>query len=944
MRISRKILTKFKVRFEEYGEESSRDDFKGELNYEAGKLFFATLIAMVAWLPYIQNDRLLHQFPDFAVVIRIGLSVLSACLIGLKLFTKRFRRRPDILMGIMFGYLYVGTTLIAATAGEHTDAYISGLCIVFMISIFAPFLLKLKILAISFSFILFFIAGNFANLDFSDTSLHYSINELFTASLLSILIAGIMHIIKYTSWEQRKKLNELLNQNRGLVTQAENALNAKSNFLAKMSHEIRTPMNAIVGMAELALREKKTPTIKEHVLIIKQAGANLLSIINDILDFSKIESGKLELVNSEYLFSSLINDVINIIRMRVVDSRLRFVVNIDSKIPNSLIGDETRIRQVLLNLLSNAVKYTRGGFISLSVNGEILNEDTVNLTIDIADSGKGIKPEDIEKLFGDFIQVDMSSNKGIEGTGLGLAITRALVKEMGGKISLVSEYGKGSIFTVVLPQETHSYKPLAAVENPNEKSVLIYERREIYAESMFCNIDNLGVSCTRVKTEEELLKAMKAKDYNFIFVAYLLLENVRRALSELGSKAQIVAITGYGNPIAEEDFSILTMPVNSISVANILNGISDAFSFSYSVNKSFTARFNAPTARILVVDDISTNLQVAEGLLLPYKMKIDTCLSGEEAIRMVKKNRYDLVFMDHMMPDMDGVETTKYIRELGVEDKDDLEELHYQTLPIVALTANAVSGVKEMFLSNGFNDFISKPIDTIKLNSILEKWLPKEKQEKAREDVKTDDEEELGSDIRIDGIDVKKGVSMTGGAKNYLRTLAVFHKDGLRKIEEIKKCLATDNYPLYTTYVHALKSASANIGANELSEIAKQLEMAGKQEDFKYIRSHNAQLIMSLQVLLEDINTVVLSNSEGEKKSVDTNTLKGKLGELKEAFDTLDPDAIDIAVNALQEFSQMPDVENILQNTLMGEYDKAVSTIEDMLRNNFPAQNDIGQS
>jgi CheY-like chemotaxis protein len=690
-------------------------------------------------------------------------------------------------------------------------------------------------------------------------------------------------------------------------------------------------MNAIIGMTELALRENISNTAHQHIITIRQSSMNLLSIINDILDFSKIESGKLEIVDADYLFSSLINDVINIIRMRLVDSQVKFAVNIDSNIPNILIGDEVRIRQALLNILTNAVKYTEKGYVSLNVSGKITDEKNITLTMEVADSGKGMKDDDVAKLFGDFVQVDVASNKGIEGTGLGLAITNSIVKAAGGEILVSTKYGKGSTFTIVLPQKIGSDEKLADVLNKEEKSVLIWEPREIYADSIARTMDNLGVEYALVSTETEFCEKMSEKTYAFVFIAAALYANVKEVFQKFESKTKLVLLVEFGETFAEKGANNIVMPLYSISAANILNGVRE--DFSYAEHIEFTG-FSAPDAAVLVVDDINTNLNVAEGLLMPYKMQVTLCSNGLEAISAAKAQKYDIIFMDHMMPEMDGVETVRRIR--GSDSKNPC-----YNMPIIALTANAVTGAKEMFLRNGFDDFLSKPIDIIKLNAILEKWIPKEKQKKSlyqEKPVSVFTADNIGESLKIEGLDTQKGVAMSGGTiENYKRTLAIFSRDAFVKIEEIKKCLEANNLHLYTTYVHALKSAAANIGAFGVSETAKNLEIAGKQENLAFIKTHNAKLFIELESLMNNINDKLHKDKqETIGKVTDVEQLKTELVKLAEAVETVNPRAIKAAVKKIEPFINASDVgnvaENILQHILIGEYDEALSTINEFLK------------
>jgi CheY-like chemotaxis protein/HPt (histidine-containing phosphotransfer) domain-containing protein len=500
----------------------------------------------------------------------------------------------------------------------------------------------------------------------------------------------------------------------------------------------------------------------------------------------------------------------------VIDTSLEFMVDIDSDVQNELLGDEVRIRQVLLNLLSNAVKYTEKGSILLKVRNELTDdEDTVRFIIEVKDTGKGIREEDIGKLFSEFVQLDLEENKGIEGTGLGLSITKSLVKAMGGDIAVLSEYGVGSTFTVTLPQK----------------------------------------------------------------------------------------VRGSGK-------------------------FGDGSTDSYAVSEESSVKFIAPTARVLIVDDISTNLAVVEGLLLPYRVQMDSCRSGVEAIEAVTANLYDLVLMDHMMPVMDGIEATTLIRKMDCE--------YYAELPIIALTANALYGAKEMFLQNGFNDFLAKPIEIAKLSRILEKWIPAPKHIPVEENecgVVSD----INIDIVIDGVDVRTGMARTGGtADGYWLTLAVFYKDGLEIVSAIKESLETDNMQKYITTVHGLKSAAANIGAITLSGAARDLEEAGKQDDRDFISKNTSALLSDLEALLLNINDIVSSRKEKlGQTDISVDLLKSALITLRTAIDDLDAGAINAAVKELRQFENAAKTgeatENILQNVLNGEYDEALALIETLL-------------
>jgi signal transduction histidine kinase/CheY-like chemotaxis protein len=544
--------------------------------------------------------------------------------------------------------------------------------------------------------------------------------------------------------------------------EAEAANRSKSAFLATMSHEIRTPLNAIIGLSEIELQQKLPKRAHEALGKIFNSGTGLLAIINDILDISKIEAGSFSLIPVDYDSPSLINDTVQLNIVRIGSKPIEFELEIDETLPSRLHGDEVRVKQILNNLLSNAFKYTQAGKVTLRIRWEVREQDLMLIFV-VEDTGRGIRPEDLGKLFSEYSQLDARANRKIEGTGLGLSIAKKLVDMMEGSIGVESEYGKGSTFTVRIRQGIAAPEPLG-------------------------------------RTMVENLKTFRFRE-----------ERQRR-------KKNII-------------------------------------------------RSWMPYGKVLVVDDVATNLDVARGLMLPYGLSIDCVSSGHAAVGKVKQGdvQYDAIFMDHMMPDMDGIEATRIIRnEIGTE--------YAKTVPVIALTANALAGNEEMFLANGFNDFLSKPIDLKRLDTLLNRWIRDRQTEETLRNAERERTEKTAARIPKQALaaaggpepqelDIQEGISRYDGEEVYfgiLRSYMIHAPEVLEKLRSLSRETLAD----YAVNVHGLKGASYGICANEIGKQAEELEYAAKAGKYEQAAAENSGFIARVEKTLADIHALLQARTD----------------------------------------------------------------------------------
>jgi len=726
-----------------------------DVNITRTIIIFAVLMCYCFYLSldnFISGSDTIGYLALFCSIMTIvALSLLSICKFGRKPYLV-LKHIAIVIQCIVFWFTFAEFLYTGGTGGTS----------IFLIFASAP---------IGFFFFNLFYGSLFSSVLFigmviyMNTPLHllgYQFPEMYYKRLpIMYLVEVIVCAIAQYETDRAKIKQDMA------LEEARLASEAKTDFLANTSHEIRTPINAVLGMNEMILREStgagKLPNddpvalkkafekITNYAGNVSSAGTNLLAIINDILDFTKIEEGKMDIIDVNYKLSSVLIDVSNMIDFKAKAKSLMYATDVDENLPEDLWGDEVRVRQIITNLLTNAVKYTDEGSVILKVRKDGSYQDpeddrTIRLVISVTDTGRGIREQDMDRLFDKFERFDMEKNSTIEGTGLGLAITRRLLDMMGGDISVESEYGRGSVFTVSFPQRVVSDE-------------LIGDYKEKYKQHQ----------AEKVKSKE---------------------------------------------------------------------------------------KFRAPDAEILIVDDTKMNLVVAREFLKDTQIKIDTARNGIEGVEKASRSKYDVILMDQRMPQMDGVEALRIIKgEKGPNDD----------TPVICLTADAVIGAKERYLSLGFTDYLTKPIDSVALERMLKKYLPADKVQiivkKTREDTDPvfDRETELRyKDLIETGVDVKKGISNGGGDESFYRSLlAEYLYSSSEKKEQMDIFIGKQDLKNYGILAHGLKSTSATIGADSLSSLAAALERAAKADDTIYIYDHHEETMAEYEKILNVLKQTV---------------------------------------------------------------------------------------
>ncbi len=669
------------------------------------------------------------------------------------------------------------------------------------------------------------------------------------------LTRTLLHVavVTMTAWISRTIINkwqEVLGHSKEEITKLNESTGRLNDFIANVSHEIRTPINTILGLCNIEISKETDRDRKNDLVAIEEAGKRIGEQISNILDFSEIDRNDVAVNYEDYMLSSVFNDLVSEIEPHR-KKNIELIIDVEPSIPSVMNTDVDKLKKILWHLIINGIKFTNEGGVYVHVSS-VSQVYGINLIIEVKDTGIGMDEHQLEMIYDDFYKADSGRDRTTGGLGLGMMIVHGFVKSLGGFMIIESSTGEGTSVRVSIPNRIIVPNPCMSVKDRESISLGAYLHFEKYSnphvrefyDSMVRNIvTGLKVSMHRVDNLGSLRALVDNKKLTHLFAGP---EEYNSAVEYMESLASDVLVTVVANPEelnrpTASKVRVMPKPFYCFPVVGILNSKPGDDVFEEGA-VSFTG------ARALIVDDEPMNLIVSSGMLRRYGMIVTTCESGQEAIDLCRQNEYDVIFMDHMMPVMDGVEAMRRIRSEQTRSK--------IITPVIAFTANAVSSAREMFRQAGFDGFVAKPVDMVELERVLKRVLPPalvvaNSNQPPKEDHSGIAPDDIFDRLKAIGVDTDTGMYYSQNDAEFYKTLLnQYAQESTAKKKTMEESLALGNLGDYAIQVHSIKSTSKMIGEMNLSEMAKELEEAAKRGDRAFVdKSHDAMLAVYERLL-----------------------------------------------------------------------------------------------